>query len=80
MTLSPEQRSRVREVERFAEMSVLKPLAYVVHATNSPLGLDPVPEVAAFFDEGLQRSLARFDERFRPARRRRRRSSSRIGG
>ena len=44
-----EERARVRELERIAELGVLLPVARIVHATNSPLGWSPVPEMAAFF-------------------------------
>jgi glutathione S-transferase len=40
------ERARVRELERVAELGVLVPVARIVHATNSPLGLPPVPEIA----------------------------------
>ncbi|MBW2282211.1 MAG: glutathione S-transferase family protein [Deltaproteobacteria bacterium] len=59
----PLERARVREIERIAEMSVLRPIAIVIHATESPLGLPPVPEVAASFRQGLPESLAVLDER-----------------
>ena len=59
----PLERARVRELERIAEMSVLRPIALIVHATDSPLGLAPVPEAAAWFREGLPESLAVLDER-----------------
>jgi glutathione S-transferase len=59
----PLERARVREIERIAEMSVLRPIAIVIHATDSPLGLPPVPEVAASFRQGLPESLAVLDER-----------------
>ncbi len=42
----PLERARVRELERVAEMSVLRPVAQIVHATQSPLGLPAVPEMA----------------------------------
>jgi glutathione S-transferase len=44
---SPHERARVREIERIAELGVLQPTARVVHATKSPLGLPPSPEIAA---------------------------------
>lgn len=49
----PQQRARVRRLERIAETGVLAPVAFVVHTTNSPLGSDPVPEVAAYFREAM---------------------------
>jgi glutathione S-transferase len=36
----------VRELERIAEMGVLQPVARIVHATSSPLGLPPSPALA----------------------------------
>lgn len=56
-------RARVRELERIAEMGVLVPIAFTVHATKSPLGLPPAPEVAALFRARLPRALAVLDER-----------------
>ena len=43
---SPEERMRVRELERLAELGVLVPVARIVHATNSPIGAPPEPAVA----------------------------------
>ena len=43
---TPLERARVRELERIAELCVMAPIARIVHSTNSPLGLPPVPEVA----------------------------------
>lgn len=51
------ERARVRELERIAELGVLWPVAYVVHATRSPLGMPAVPEVAALFRERLRAPL-----------------------
>jgi glutathione S-transferase len=41
------ERARTREVERMADLGVLIAAARVVHATKSPLGLPPAPEVAS---------------------------------
>jgi glutathione S-transferase len=41
------ERAHVRELERVADLGVLLPVARIIHATNSPLGLPPAPEVAA---------------------------------
>jgi glutathione S-transferase len=41
------ERARVRELERIADLGVLLPVARIIHATNSPLGLPPAPEIAA---------------------------------
>jgi len=43
------ERARVRELERIAELRVLTPVALVIHATNSPLGLAPNPALATYF-------------------------------
>ncbi len=59
----PLERVRVRELERIAEMSVLRTIAFIVHATNSPLGLAPMPEVAEWFRQGLPEGLRVLDER-----------------
>jgi glutathione S-transferase len=44
---TPEERARVRELERICELAVLLPIARILHGTKSPLGLPPAPEVAA---------------------------------
>ena len=43
---TPQQRARTRELDRMADLGVLISFARTVHATNSPLGLPPNPEVA----------------------------------
>ena len=54
---NPETRLKVRALERHCDTSVLSPLARLVHATNSPLGLPPMPQVAEqarkLLDDGL---------------------------
>ncbi len=64
---TPLERLRVRSAERLVDTGVLGPAALVVHATRSPLGLPPRPEMAEFH-------RARLDEappaRGREARRR----------
>jgi glutathione S-transferase len=57
----PAERARVRELERIAELGVLLPIARIVHATRSPLGLPPRPEVAASYRELLPRALGALD-------------------
>jgi glutathione S-transferase len=57
------ERARVRELERIAELGVLFPVALIVHATNSPLGLPPVPEMAAHFRARLPAALGVLDAR-----------------
>ena len=58
----PRSRARVRELERIAEMGVLQPVARIVHATTSPLGLDPDPGIAAYFERSLVKPLAVLDD------------------
>ena len=58
----PQERARVRELERVAELGVLQPIAGIVHATNSPLGIEPNPEIAAYFRPTLEKSLKFLDE------------------
>ncbi len=57
------ERARVRALERIADLGVLIPVARIVHTTNSPLGLPPVPEVAAHFRALLPQALGFLDER-----------------
>lgn len=59
----PAERARVRELERLCDLGVLIPLARFVHATASPLGLPPAPEVARQSWEALEKSLAVVDAR-----------------
>jgi glutathione S-transferase len=59
----PLERVQVREVERIAELGVLWPVARIIHATNSPLGLPPVPEVAAQARKVLPEALTVLDTR-----------------
>jgi glutathione S-transferase len=56
-----EERARVRELERIAELAVLQPIARIVHATNSPLGLPASPELAAAARAALPEGFARLD-------------------
>jgi glutathione S-transferase len=57
------ERARVREIERVAEIGVLFPVARIVHSTNSPLGLPPIPEMAAYFRKVLPDALDFLDKR-----------------
>jgi glutathione S-transferase len=57
------ERARVREVERIAESGLLLHVAMAVHATNSPLGLPPSPQVAEGAKAGLPRYLKEIDRR-----------------
>jgi glutathione S-transferase len=61
--MSPLERARVREAERICETGVLGPVAQIVHATNSPLGRPPSPEIAGHFRKVLQRSLGLLEPR-----------------
>jgi glutathione S-transferase len=56
-------RARAREVERIADLGVLIATARVVHATRSPLGLPPSPEVAARAMTLLTGTLGLLDRR-----------------
>jgi glutathione S-transferase len=60
---TPLERARVRELERIADLGVLIPVGKIVHATNSPLGLPPAPEVAAHFRPVLADALRVLDAR-----------------
>jgi len=57
------ERARVRELERIADLGVLVAVARVVHATKSPLGLPPSPEVAALFRRVLPETCKMLDDR-----------------
>ena len=57
------ERARVREIERIAELGVLLPVARIIHATRSPLGLPPNPEVARFHRRMLPEALRLLDAR-----------------
>ena len=59
---SPVERARVRELECLANGGVLASVGRIVHATNSPLGLPAVPEVAAEGRSALAGPLAWLDE------------------
>jgi len=51
-------RARMRELDRIIEIGVLRPIAEIVHATASPLGLPPNPAVAKYFRKLLPPNLA----------------------
>jgi len=57
----PRERARVRELERICDIGVLIPIARLVHATRSPLGLPPSPEIAENAREALTRPLQLLD-------------------
>ena len=58
---TPEERARVRELERIAEIWLMHPIARAVHGPRSPLGLPPEPEVAAHALASLPAGLGRLD-------------------
>ena len=58
---TPVERARVRELERIAEIGVLMPVAFIVHTTHSPLGLAPLPDVAALYRGMLPEGLGLLD-------------------
>lgn len=60
--VEPKARAQTRRLERLCETSVLAPLAQVVHATRSPLGLPASPEVAERFSKSLETGLRVVDE------------------
>ncbi len=60
---TPVERARARELERICDLGVLLAIARIVHATNSPLGLPPQPEIARSFREILERNLDVLDPR-----------------
>jgi len=60
---SPVERARVRELERIIELGVLLPIGRIIHATKSPLGLPPNPEVASHFRKILPEALQVLDAR-----------------
>jgi glutathione S-transferase len=60
---SPLERARVRELERIIELGVLLPIGRIIHATKSPIGLPPNPEVAAHFRNILPEALRLLEHR-----------------
>jgi glutathione S-transferase len=62
------ERARVRELERIAELGVMGPIARIVHATKSPLGLPPVPEIAAHARVALDETLRVLDAKLSDSR------------
>jgi|TARA_B100000315_G_scaffold112565_3_gene103145 glutathione S-transferase len=54
----PYERARVRRLERIADLGVLLPVGRIIHATKSPLGYPPNPEVAAAERKALPNALA----------------------
>jgi len=60
---TPLERARARELERICEAGVLQPIARIIHATRSPLGLPPRPQVADASREVLDKVLPVLDAR-----------------
>jgi glutathione S-transferase len=58
---TPLERARTRELERMTDLGVLIATARVVHATKSPLGLPPAPEIAAQAETMRANTLAILD-------------------
>ncbi len=60
---TPIERARTRELERIVELGVLRPIAEIVHATASPLGLPENPALAEHFRGVLPNALAVLEDR-----------------
>lgn len=60
---TPEERAKVRELDRLADIGVLISFARTVHATKSPLGRPPCPEVATDAIRRVPDVLAILDRR-----------------
>ena len=54
---TPIARARTRELERIVEIGILRPIAEIVHATDSPLGNPPNPSVAEHARRALPANL-----------------------
>ncbi len=65
---TPLARARTRELERIIEIGILRSIAEIVHATDSPLGLPPDPRVAGLFRARLPANLAVVEDRLRDGR------------
>jgi glutathione S-transferase len=61
---TPLERARARDLERLADSGVLLSIGRLVHATRSPLGLPPSPEIAAAARTSLEKALAVLETRF----------------
>ena len=64
---TPLERLRVRSAERLVDTGILGPAALVVHATRSPLGLPPRPQMAEFHRARLDEALPLVDARLAAA-------------
>jgi glutathione S-transferase len=60
---TPKERAKVRELDRMADVGILGNFARTVHATKSPLGLPPCPEVAKRAMAGVPDVLTILDRR-----------------
>jgi glutathione S-transferase len=60
---TPEERARGRDRHRICDVGVLMNIGRAVHATNSPMGLPPCPEVAESARETMVPALEFLDER-----------------
>ena len=60
---TPLARAHTRSFERQVDLGVLVPVGRIVHATRSPLGLPPCPQVAEQEEGRLPAVLQRVDER-----------------
>lgn len=58
-----ESRAMVRALERIVELRILQPIGRLIHATNSPTGRPPRPEVADEARNALPIGLKFVDER-----------------
>jgi glutathione S-transferase len=54
---NPEERARHRDVERIIDLRIARQMGAYAHATNSPLGRPPNPELAAQMEAELQTPL-----------------------
>ena len=64
---TPEERARVRSIERMVDIGVLMAGSRAVHASNSPLGLPKNPPVAKAALEALETGLVQVDQRLERA-------------
>ena len=62
------ERARVREIERIAENGILTGIARIIHATKSPLGWPPKPEVAEVFRGVLSEACTVLNDRLADSR------------
>jgi glutathione S-transferase len=62
--VGPEQRLKVRSLERLAGLEVLNHAARIVHATRSPLGFEPNVRAVATLRPRLKAGLKFFEETF----------------